>query len=168
MFFLDGHNNPGFSGGPIVYRDLNQTGSPVFHVAAVISGYQPEFEPVRRPRELEPGEVVAPKDQQYVVTTPDGKKFLMAEAGTYVRLNTGIVKGFDIKYAVELIRKNPSGPKATDQFESKYPGGVRPVVCTIRRSAAKRHPSPHLSPSEQSSNVLQALLLHPCLAGKQI
>lgn len=119
VIFLDGHNNPGFSGGPIVYRDLNQTGPPVFHVAAVISGYRPEFEPVRRPRELKPGEVVAPQDQQYVVTTPDGKKFLMAEAGTYVRLNTGIVKGFDIKYAIELIRKNPGGPKVTDQFESK-------------------------------------------------
>ena len=38
VFFLDGHNNPGFSGGPVVYRDLNQSGAPVFYVAAVVSG----------------------------------------------------------------------------------------------------------------------------------
>jgi hypothetical protein len=26
VLLLDGHNNPGFSGGPIVYRDLNRFG----------------------------------------------------------------------------------------------------------------------------------------------
>jgi S1-C subfamily serine protease len=34
--FLDGHNNFGFSGGPIVYRDLDQGGY-VFNVAGVVS-----------------------------------------------------------------------------------------------------------------------------------
>jgi hypothetical protein len=41
MFFIDGHNNPGFSGGPVVFKHQadNQ-----FKVAGVVHGYQPEFQ----------------------------------------------------------------------------------------------------------------------------
>lgn len=42
--YLDALNNPGFSGGPVVA--LNQSGS--IQVVAVVSGYVPEFHPVKK------------------------------------------------------------------------------------------------------------------------
>jgi|SRR3989344_1777776 len=41
FFFIDGHNNPGFSGGPVVFKKPNTN---EFQVAGVIQGYQPEYE----------------------------------------------------------------------------------------------------------------------------
>ena len=40
--FLDGHNNPGFSGGPVVYEVVKET----LNVAGVVSGYLSKSEPV--------------------------------------------------------------------------------------------------------------------------
>ena len=42
-YLLDGHNNPGFSGGPIVFHEA---GTMVYKVAAVVSGFQATAEPV--------------------------------------------------------------------------------------------------------------------------
>jgi hypothetical protein len=76
---------------------------------------RPEYEPALKPQELKPGEQVAPEeDEERIVTRADGKKLRLLETGTYVRL-----RAFNIKYAVELIRKNPNGPKAADGFENK-------------------------------------------------
>ncbi len=41
FFFIDGHNNPGFSGGPVVFKEVNTN---EFKVAGIIHGYQPEYE----------------------------------------------------------------------------------------------------------------------------
>lgn len=41
LFFLDGHNNPGFSGGPVVFGDSNE-----MKVAGVVSGYRFEEKPI--------------------------------------------------------------------------------------------------------------------------
>lgn len=43
VFLLDGHNNPGFSGGPVVFAP---PGTYQYKVAAVIGGYVPVEEPV--------------------------------------------------------------------------------------------------------------------------
>jgi hypothetical protein len=53
--YLDGHNNPGFSGGPIVFHDFNQNGY-VMKVAGVISGYRPDLKNVLEPRKIKPDE----------------------------------------------------------------------------------------------------------------
>jgi Trypsin-like peptidase domain len=39
VLYLDGTNNPGFSGAPVFFRDLMQQGQP-YKVAAVVSGYR--------------------------------------------------------------------------------------------------------------------------------
>ena len=39
IFFFDGHNNPGFSGGPVVFRENNRSG---FRICAVVRGYIPQ------------------------------------------------------------------------------------------------------------------------------
>lgn len=79
VFLLDGHNNPGFSGGPVVF--IEHPGD-TFKVAAIVSGYRAVAEPV-----------YAGVD---------------ATALTYQH-NTGIIVSHAIGGALELIRQNPIG-----------------------------------------------------------
>ena len=78
-YLLDGHNNPGFSGGPVVFCP---PGRKEFQVAAVVSGYRWARAPIR--------------DQD----NRDTEFFL--------RENTGIVVAYDVNEAVTLIRANPT------------------------------------------------------------
>jgi len=78
-FFLDGHNNPGFSGGPVVFKEPSKN---EFKVASVISGYRYTNEPIFY------GEEAVPLAYRY---------------------NTGIIVSYGIKHAVDLINKNPIG-----------------------------------------------------------
>ena len=84
-FLLDGHNNPGFSGGPVVFREAGKVDLNVF---AVVSGFQAVNEPV------------------YVGDSP-----VYAGAGEPVvfRYNTGIIVTWSVDFAVELIKANPIG-----------------------------------------------------------
>lgn len=82
IILLDGHNNPGFSGGPVVFHEHGQPLSSGLRVMSVVSGYRFAHEPV----------------------------FLGdAESPAVVRANTGIVITYDIKHAIELIQQNPNG-----------------------------------------------------------
>jgi hypothetical protein len=78
-FFLDGHNNPGFSGGPVVFKEPHRS---EFKVASVISGYRYTHEPVFAGKE---------------------------ELALAYRYNTGIIISYGIKHAVDMISANPSG-----------------------------------------------------------
>ena len=78
-YYLDGHNNPGFSGGPVVYvppgeRDLK--------VCAVISAFRFEEAPIYK------------GDQ---------------ETQLAYRYNTGIIVSYGIRHAQEVIQSNPTG-----------------------------------------------------------
>lgn len=110
---LDGYNNPGFSGGPIVYRDLNQ-GSVVMNLVGVVSGFRPEVVPVMRKHNINsPADAGdAAKAQPWMIDkNADGTYFEYVANGTYVSLNTGIVVGYEIPPAIDLIRKHPLGPE---------------------------------------------------------
>jgi hypothetical protein len=112
--YLDGHNNPGFSGGP-VDRDLNAT-SFVFRVAAVVSGFQSSYARVVQPKEISRAEIT-PEDRasgRVVEDEATRKMFRLHPTDQLVAENTGIVKAYGIKHAVDLIRKNPSGPKISN------------------------------------------------------
>lgn len=76
---LDGHNNPGFSGGPVVFV---KSGTNEFRVGAVISGYKAIETPIFE----------------------NGKKSNL----TY-QYNTGIIVSFEINLAIELIKANSIG-----------------------------------------------------------
>jgi hypothetical protein len=76
---LDGHNNPGFSGGPVVCRPPGQAD---FRVVAVISGFKSVTERV----------IGAEGD-----------------IGLFYESNTGIVVAYSINAAVSLIKANPCG-----------------------------------------------------------
>ena len=87
VLYLDGQNNPGFSGGPIVFWHA-ETG--LFRVAGVIGGYRNEALPVLKRKDL---------------SNP--------RAGAYndldTRANSGIVVGYDIRHIVAAIRANRGG-----------------------------------------------------------
>jgi hypothetical protein len=80
-FLLDGHNNPGFSGGPVVFSELGKPGAQL-SVAGVISGYRFRNEPV------------------YL----EGKRTPLE-----FKYNTGIILVYGIKHAIDLISENPIG-----------------------------------------------------------
>ena len=80
ILFLDGHNNPGFSGGPVVFQRSGGDMVTGWHVAAVVTGYQCEPAPNVENKEAERGWA-----------------------------NTGIVIAHDVKHALEAIQKNPVG-----------------------------------------------------------
>ena len=84
IFYVDGDNNPGFSGGPIVFRHSK---SGEYQVAAVVQGYHNEAFPVLKEKDLQ-----NPKAKAY--------------EGLYVRGNSGIVVGYSIKHIVDAIQKD--------------------------------------------------------------
>jgi S1-C subfamily serine protease len=88
VLYLDGQNNPGFSGGPIVFR---HAASGRFRVAGVVGGYRNEALPVLKRKDLRNPRARAHND-------------------LYTRANSGIVVGFDIRHIVEAIRAaRPAG-----------------------------------------------------------
>ena len=116
MVLLDGYNNPGFSGGPIVFRDLNQS-AVVLKLIGVISGFIPEVVPVMTKHDIKsPAEAsAAAKAQPWKVQRkPDGTYFEYVDSDKSVALNTGIVQGYGIAPAIDLIRQHPIGPVAKD------------------------------------------------------
>jgi hypothetical protein len=110
--YLDGHNNPGFSGGPIVFRDLSQNNTWVFKVVGVVSGYQPELTPVLKPVKIKPNDDLSKVDG-WRIKTVDGQKVRYEDTDQMVSTNTGIVVGYGIDHAVDLIHEHPNGPKVT-------------------------------------------------------
>ena len=111
VLYLDGRNNPGFSGGPIVYRDINQPGF-VLKVAGVVSGYENQFGDVYKMEPIEASQI-KPEDIALgrIVLKPDGQTFKLTPTGELVKDNTDIVVGYAIDHAVDLIRKsNVLGP----------------------------------------------------------
>lgn len=83
LLYLDGHNNPGFSGGPIVFWHAE---SGRFRVAGIVRGYRNEALPVLKKKHLDDARAPAYND-------------------LYTRSNSGIVVGYDIRHVVEAIRR---------------------------------------------------------------
>lgn len=91
LLYLDGHNNPGFSGGPIVFWHSE---SRRFRVAGVVRGYRNEALPVLKKKNLSDPRARAYND-------------------LYTRANSGIVIGYDIRHIVDAIRRaGREGPPA--------------------------------------------------------
>jgi hypothetical protein len=84
MWVLDGINNHGFSGGPVI----TGTGADVKFVA-VISGYVNE-----------PALIIRGNSAPFAPDTPPD----------YASVNSGFIIAYDIGHAVDLIKKHPIGP----------------------------------------------------------
>ena len=87
--YIDGHNNRGFSGGPVVFVPNGQPQSNL-QIAGVVASYPASREPVVNKR----GEPI---------TGDDNEPF------AYVLENPGFVVAFDIRHATNLIDLNPVG-----------------------------------------------------------
>lgn len=113
---LDGINNQGFSGSPLVFRDLSQPGL-VFKVAGVIVNYEAQLSPVFKPVQIREQDIT-PTDlaQELIVHSSDGKVYRLQNTGEVVKSNTGIATAWDIGTAVALIRQHPIGPNVSDSF----------------------------------------------------
>ncbi len=116
MILLDGYNNPGFSGGPIVYRDFSQPGY-VMKVFGVISGFIPEVVPTMTEHSIDSPNAagaIAKSEPWRIRRRKDGTYFEYVDSGESVALNTGLVEGYFLDPAIDLIRKHPIGPEAKD------------------------------------------------------
>jgi hypothetical protein len=94
IFYLDGHNNPGFSGGPVYFWDAAKGQS---RFVAVVSAFRGEYM-----------EVLAPKkgETRRIAQIPPEE---LEKTGKFVPINTGIIVAYDIKHAVDAIQKRPIG-----------------------------------------------------------
>ena len=82
--FIDGHNNPGFSGGPVVTIRNGE-----YKVAAVIASYRHNL--------------------QKVYGTSSSGQIDESKVVGYLPENTGITLAHNIKPALDIISKNPIG-----------------------------------------------------------
>lgn len=89
VMFIDAHNNPGFSGGPVVFEPMPPAQNK-FRVAGVISGYRQSLEPVV-------------DESGRPIGDAHGEPF------GYVQENSGIVLVYSINCATDLIDANPIG-----------------------------------------------------------
>lgn len=71
LWLLDGMSNPGFSGGPVIYHDVEDG---LWHVAAVVQGFERHYLPVE-------------------VATADADQKLKAAVGT----NPGLFRAWDLR-----------------------------------------------------------------------
>lgn len=93
LIIVDGLNNPGFSGGPIVFKHQKTNR---LRVAGVIGGFRHQNDRVYR--EV-PKKDKKPGDEDELVPTD-----------MIVKSNTGIIVGHNIKSAVDVILRHPIGP----------------------------------------------------------
>ena len=89
LIYIDAHGNPGFSGGPVAFREPGNPQSDFKVAGVVVNGPTP----VRKP-------VIDERGSPLVLD--DG-------GGAYLAENQGFVVAVNIKHALELIDSNPVG-----------------------------------------------------------
>ncbi len=103
LVFLDAVGNPGFSGGPMLRVTPN---TKQLRVMAVVSGPLPHYP--------EEEDKVLRKVKKPVDKTSKGRssenEFKLVETDMIVRGNPGLVVGYSIDSALDVISKNPIGP----------------------------------------------------------
>jgi hypothetical protein len=114
--YFDGYNNPGFSGGPVVFRDARSPDR--FKVAAVVSGFPVEYAPILKKEEIQPSDITDVDRSKARIIADGSRLFRLVETGETVIQNTGIVLAFSINHGVDLIRKFPIGPEVSVDFRA--------------------------------------------------
>lgn len=103
--YLDGRNNSGFSGGPVVYPDLGRSGTE-FRVAAVVSGYRSLYSEVMKVETVDQERItLEDRAQNRILQMSDGTYRKLVPTGNVVADNTGIVVAYAIDHALDLIRR---------------------------------------------------------------
>ncbi len=113
LYLLDGYNNPGFSGGPLVAKDNSKPGFN-YDVIGVVTGFEPEVVPVVTTHAIESPDKASEKSKEQpwrIRKNPDGSYLEYVDTENSAVLNTGIVTAFSLQPAIDLIRKHPEGPE---------------------------------------------------------
>jgi len=105
VFVLDGINNLGFSGGPVVTRD-----GAAPEVFAVVSGFRAEPLEVLPEPEQGQAHIGPPPDRK----PASGKKQI-------VEANSGLILAYDLTPAIKAIRENPIGPAMYPEINTTKP-----------------------------------------------
>src|SRR6266478_10181835 len=115
---LDGFNIFGFSGSPVVFRNLNRGNEFGYNVLGVVSSFTSDDGPVLVPKEIRQQDVTREDVARGRIRKKEGKVYRLEETPNHetVILNTGIVTSFGIEHAVDLIRLHPLGPRTVDDF----------------------------------------------------
>jgi S1-C subfamily serine protease len=92
VLYLDGHNNPGFSGGPVIFGNYRE--GERLQIAGVISGYKIQITPVQAAE---------------IKKSPSQGQKMQTKIIPYVPENSGIVIAYHIAGIVDAIRANPVG-----------------------------------------------------------
>jgi Trypsin-like peptidase domain len=115
---LDGTNNAGFSGGPVIYRDQNEQGHPL-KIIGVISGYRPDITQVMKMVPVQESEITADDiATNRIVTLGNGEKRRLVGTDNVVMNNSGIVHAYGLQAAIDLIRAS-GGPGPEVKPEGK-------------------------------------------------
>lgn len=117
---FDGLNNIGFSGAPVVFRDLSAPNSPFF-VSGIVTGFMTDTIPTTECRRLAPGESPGPGLDGWRSKTisgqlrkdDQGNPCILEDTKTLVPVNTGLVITWNIQHAIDLIKLHPIGPLAS-------------------------------------------------------
>ena len=72
------------------------------------------YQSVVTPEEIEAGEDTTREEQWRIVKLKGGHLVRLKDTDQMVPTNSGIVIGYSITHAVELIRKHPIGPKVAE------------------------------------------------------
>lgn len=102
--YLDGRNNVGFSGGPVLIYDLSKQGHPL-KVIGVVSAYRNEPTEVMRVEPVEEKDIT-PEDRasNRIAKLATGKSARLIGTGNVVLNNSGIVHAYGLRPAIDLIR----------------------------------------------------------------
>ncbi|WP_161949858.1 S1 family peptidase [Desulfofustis glycolicus] len=92
IIYLDGHNNPGFSGGPVIFANYEQHER--LQIAGVVSGYKNQ-----------PTKVMSALIEDTKSNTNDSKKKIVH----YILENTGIVVAYHFSEIEKAIKNKPIG-----------------------------------------------------------
>ena len=104
-----------------MYRDIDR-GDYVLKLLGVVSGFIPEVVPTMKQHDIASPSDASPaaKAQPWKIQRrTDGTYFEFLDNGAFVALNTGIVQGFFIHPAIDLIRTHPIGPEIKPGFTNK-------------------------------------------------
>jgi hypothetical protein len=102
--YLDGRNNVGFSGAPVLIYDLSKQGHPL-KVIGVVSAYRNEPTEVMKIEPVEEKDITpADRASQRIVTLANGKFAKLIATGNFVLNNSGIVHAYGLQAAIDLIR----------------------------------------------------------------
>jgi len=112
--YLDGYNNHGFSGGPVLVKTPNNE----FQVYGVISGFRPEYVFATKVVHIDSPQQASMKakaEEWRIVKKADGSWAELVDIeDEIVPLNTGIAIAYEIYPALEVIRAHPIGPALND------------------------------------------------------